>query len=92
MQQCGDCLKIYDESEYAHCPYCDDVEEKNPFESLKGSCAECDGTGRVECYECEGEGGDSEEVCSVCNGQGDLVCGDCNGSGEATQRMEQQII
>ena len=22
MQQCGDCLKVYDESENAHCPFC----------------------------------------------------------------------
>lgn len=22
MQQCGYCLKVYDESEYSHCPYC----------------------------------------------------------------------
>ena len=22
MQQCPNCGKIYDESEYAHCPYC----------------------------------------------------------------------
>ena len=22
MQQCGDCLRVYDESEYCHCPYC----------------------------------------------------------------------
>lgn len=22
MQQCGDCLKVYDESEYPACPYC----------------------------------------------------------------------
>lgn len=24
MQQCGDCLKVYDESEYAGCPDCSD--------------------------------------------------------------------
>ncbi len=23
MQQCGICLKVYDESEYSRCPYCD---------------------------------------------------------------------
>ena len=23
MKQCGTCLKIYDESEYACCPYCE---------------------------------------------------------------------
>ena len=22
MQQCPNCLKVYDESEYTHCPYC----------------------------------------------------------------------
>lgn len=22
MQQCGDCLRAYDESEYTACPYC----------------------------------------------------------------------
>ena len=22
MQQCGFCLKVYDESEYTHCPFC----------------------------------------------------------------------
>ncbi len=30
MQQCGDCLKIYDESEYAHCPFCSDDEDRVP--------------------------------------------------------------
>ena len=24
MQQCGECLDIYDESEFARCPFCDD--------------------------------------------------------------------
>ena len=23
MQQCGDCGRVYDESEYSGCPYCD---------------------------------------------------------------------
>lgn len=23
MQQCGICLKVYDESEYSYCPYCE---------------------------------------------------------------------
>lgn len=22
MQMCGECMKVYDESEYAKCPYC----------------------------------------------------------------------
>lgn len=35
MQQCGICLKVYDESEYSHCPYCDGLlydEEDDDFE------------------------------------------------------------
>lgn len=27
MQQCGDCLKVFDESEYARCPFCSDDED-----------------------------------------------------------------
>lgn len=27
MQQCGDCLKVYDESEDAHCPFCWEPED-----------------------------------------------------------------
>ncbi len=29
MQMCGDCMKIYDESEYAKCPFCSD--DKNEY-------------------------------------------------------------
>ena len=35
MQQCGICLKVYDESEYAHCPYCEGLlydEDEDDFE------------------------------------------------------------
>lgn len=28
MQQCGDCLKVYDESESARCPYCSGDEDE----------------------------------------------------------------
>ncbi len=28
MQMCPDCGMIYDESEYAHCPYCDSEDEE----------------------------------------------------------------
>ncbi|WP_286905873.1 hypothetical protein [Clostridium sp. UBA1652] len=24
MQMCGDCMKVYDESEYSKCPFCSD--------------------------------------------------------------------
>ena len=72
MQQCGDCLKVYDESEFTHCPYCDDGPKT-------ASCPECFGSGSVECWNCEGEGIDEDtgESCTECNGTGDLVCGDC---------------
>ena len=40
MQMCPFCDKVYDESEYSHCPYCsgelDDDEEVRP-------CPECGG-------------------------------------------------
>lgn len=57
MQQCPFCNKIYDESEYSHCPYCsgelfdDEDEETRP-------CPACGGSlywnGEVwECSNCE---------------------------------------
>lgn len=76
MQQCSDCLKIYDESEYVSCPYCNENDEVNYEESFNGVCPECEGSGRVECDVCEGEGGDEFEVCSACNGDGGMVCPD----------------
>ena len=33
MQQCGDCLKIYDESESARCPFCSDDDDHAPASS-----------------------------------------------------------
>lgn len=27
MQMCGECMQVYDESEYAKCPYCSDDEQ-----------------------------------------------------------------
>jgi len=94
MQQCGDCLKVYDESEYTHCPYCDDddeLEELSEDEPWTDPCADCDGTGRTECNECEGEGEVDGEICSVCNGEGDMECPDCDGLGEATYHMGKKI-
>lgn len=29
MQMCGNCMKVYDESEYAKCPFCSDDKDKN---------------------------------------------------------------
>lgn len=28
MQMCGDCMKVYDESEYAKCPFCSDDQDE----------------------------------------------------------------
>ncbi len=97
MQQCGDCGKIYDESEYASCPYCngeefcDDIDEDSSEEVWTGPCAECDGTGRIECDVCEGEGEYNSEVCTSCNGEGDMECPYCGGTGEATYKEGRMI-
>jgi hypothetical protein len=94
MQQCWDCNKVYDESEYADCPYCEDgveVDEFDENEPQTCTCAECDGTGRIECYKCEGESGDDSDVCSACNGDGGEECPDCGGSGEVTIHMGKII-
>jgi DnaJ-class molecular chaperone len=82
MQQCGDCLKVYDESENVDCPFCSDEEEGNSLADCK--CEECSGSGMIECSECDGEGvdmDDKDEVCIMCNGVGELVCLDCDGTG-----------
>ena len=91
MQQCGDCLKVYDESEEVACPHCDaedecikddgDIEEMIP-------CPDCEGTGKEECYECEGEGGNENENCKVCDGYGDVECSKCEGDCHVYQNME----
>lgn len=28
MQMCGDCMKVYDESEYTKCPFCSDDKDE----------------------------------------------------------------
>lgn len=51
MQQCPDCNKVYDESEYCTCPYCsgelDDDDEVRPCPEC-GGCLHWDG----EVWEC----------------------------------------
>ena len=51
MQMCQFCDKVYDESEYSHCPYCsgelDDDEEVRPCPEC-GGCLHWDG----EIWEC----------------------------------------
>lgn len=91
MQQCGDCLKVYDESDHARCPFCNDNEADSYVEPITGSCADCDGTGRIECNVCEGDGESKSEVCMPCNGDGGMECPDCHGSGEATYHIGKKI-
>ena len=81
MQQCGDCLKVYDESEDVTCPFCLDDERSNSFTDQ--SCEVCYGEGIEECTECNGEGiiDYTGEKCLGCNGTGERDCLDCNGTG-----------
>ena len=41
MQMCPNCDKVYDESEYTHCPYCSG--ETEPEAEKYKDCPECDG-------------------------------------------------
>ena len=82
MQQCGECLKVYDESEDPVCPYC--VEEEYNDGSWTGIyCEECNGTGKEGCYVCDGDGKnpDDDEVCPECNGEGEIDCAECLDNG-----------
>ncbi|MCR0271522.1 hypothetical protein MKA31_05415 [[Clostridium] innocuum] len=57
MQMCPFCDKVYDESEYAHCPYCSgELEEAD--EEIRpcpecGGCLHFDGYDRWECSNCD---------------------------------------
>lgn len=55
MQMCPFCDKVYDESEYSHCPYCSGELEDHGEEKVK-DCPECDGImywdGVWECSNC----------------------------------------
>ena len=55
MQMCTFCDKVYDESEYSHCPYCsgelDDDEEVRPCPEC-GGCLHWDGD-IWECSNCD---------------------------------------
>ena len=41
MQMCPNCDKVYDESEYTHCPYCSG--EIEPEAEKYKDCPECNG-------------------------------------------------
>ncbi len=60
-------------------------------ETWTGTCANCDGSGRIECPVCEGEGGDDTKVCYYCDGDGGVECPECDGEGEATYHMGQLV-
>lgn len=59
MQMCPFCDKVYDESEYSHCPYCsgeldDDDDEVRPCPEC-GGCLHWDGE-IWECSNCDVDG------------------------------------
>ena len=65
MQMCPFCDKVYDESEYSHCPYCsgeleDDEEEIRPCPEC-GGCLHWDGE-IWECSNCDYSEEDSATV------------------------------
>lgn len=43
MQMCHFCDKVYDESEYSHCPYCSGELERDASERYFKICPNCDG-------------------------------------------------
>ena len=43
MQMCPFCDKVYDESEYSHCPYCSGEIEDDTSERPYKDCPECGG-------------------------------------------------
>ena len=42
MQMCPHCDKVYDESEYCHCPYCSGELESDMGETKIKFCPDCD--------------------------------------------------
>lgn len=44
MQQCPNCDKIYDASEYSRCPYCSGELEEEHGERYYKVCPNCEGT------------------------------------------------
>ena len=43
MQMCPWCDKVYDESEYSHCPYCSGELEEETGERFYKECPNCNG-------------------------------------------------
>jgi len=98
MQMCGECMRVYDESEYAKCPFCTDgrssdlsTEENGDDLPWTSVCAECDGSGRMECNHCEGDGEINSTTCPKCNGDGGIECNECSGTGFVTYYKGKKI-
>lgn len=55
MQQCPNCEKVYDESEYSYCPYCSGELDDEVTEEKYKDCPNCDGymTWDGDCWSCE---------------------------------------
>lgn len=54
MQQCPNCEKVYDESEFSHCPYCSGELDDEVTEEKYKDCPNCDGymTWDGDCWSC----------------------------------------
>lgn len=57
MQMCGNCDRVYDESEYTRCPYCSGELDYDDDEEIR-ACPECNGVMRWdgdvwECGNCD---------------------------------------
>lgn len=57
MQMCPYCDRVYDESEYAYCPYCSGELEEEAVEIRPcpecGGCLYWDGYDTWECFNCD---------------------------------------
>ena len=65
MQMCPFCDKVYDESEYSHCPYCSGELESSVAGTKVKTCPNCGSTMYYwsDCWECSncGEEIDADE-------------------------------
>ena len=53
MQVCGNCDKVYDESEYGMCPYCSGEFEEEHGERYYKTCPDCGGVMYYDdCWSC----------------------------------------
>lgn len=53
MQMCPNCDRVYDESEYSHCPYCSGEIELEVEERYYKECPLCSGVMYYfDCWEC----------------------------------------